>query len=255
MYSTLKNKTAVITGGANGIGLQIASRLGLEGVRIALLDRDREAANYQAAILRSKGVDVVYFTLDITDHPSVNLVFEKIGNFFGNHIDILVNSAGIAVTGSIEEISISDWEKTLSVNVTGCFLCSREVIPFMKEHGGKIINIASVAGKVGIPQMAAYCCSKSAVIGLTRQMAIDYAPKGICVNCVCPGTVAETNMGKKILNEDITLEEQQKRLSKYPIGRFAKVDEIASAVLFLASQESNFVCGTELVVDGGMTAI
>jgi NAD(P)-dependent dehydrogenase (short-subunit alcohol dehydrogenase family) len=250
-----RGKTAVITGGASGIGLEVAKRLGAEGVLIVLLDRDEAAANLQADVLRKTGIDVVCFTVDVADEVSVCRAFEKISKLFHSKIDILVNSAGIVATGSVEETSVAIWEKMLAVNVTGCFLCAREALPLMKAGGGKIINIASVAGKVGIPQMAAYCTSKAAVIGLTRQMAADYSSAGICINCVCPGTVAETEMGRQVISNDTTPEAKQKRLSKYPIGRLANTGEIASAVVFLATGESSFVCGAEFVIDGGMTAI
>jgi NAD(P)-dependent dehydrogenase (short-subunit alcohol dehydrogenase family) len=125
----------------------------------------------------------------------------------------------------------------------------------MKQHGGAIINFGSVAGMVGIPNMAAYCTSKAAVIGLTKQMAVDYSKMGIRVNCVCPGMIADTDMGRQILATDESEEMVKLRLSKYPIGRFGKSEEIVAAVLFLASDEASFVCGSAFTVDGAMTAL
>ncbi len=142
----------------------------------------------------------------------------------------------------------------MSVNVGSTFLCSRAVLPEMKDHGGVIINIASVAGLVGIPRMAAYCAAKAAVIGLTRQMAADYTALGIRVNCLCPGRVAGTAIDQEILRRDTTAETEAK-LAKYPIGRFGRPEEIAQAALFLASDEASFVSGAAFCVDGGMTAI
>ena len=142
----------------------------------------------------------------------------------------------------------------MAVNVTGTFLCSQAVLPYMKQQGGVIVNLASIAGLVGFPKMAAYCAAKAAVIGLTRQMAADYTALGIRVNCLCPGRVAGTELDRQILGRDTTSETQAK-LAKYPIGRFGRPEEIAQAALFLASDESSFVSGAAFCVDGGMTAI
>nr|BBD49885.1 (S)-2-Hydroxypropyl-CoM dehydrogenase (S-HPCDH) [Alteromonadaceae bacterium PE-TB08W] len=255
MNAQLKGKNAVITGAASGIGLESPWSLGTAGARVVLLDRDEAEVEAQAARLQEVGVDALWFAIDVAEEFSVNQAFEQVSKALSNRIDILVNSAGIAEVGSVEETTTMQWQKILSVNVTGSFLCARATLGMMKAYGGKIINIASVAGKVGIPRMAAYCTSKAAIIGLTRQMAADYSSMDIGVNCICPGTVAETGMGQTVLNEDATSEARNQRLSKYPIGRFASVSEIASAVLFLASHSSSFLCGSELVVDGGMTAI
>jgi NAD(P)-dependent dehydrogenase (short-subunit alcohol dehydrogenase family) len=143
----------------------------------------------------------------------------------------------------------------MAVNLNGTYLCSKYALPAMKQQGGAIINFGSVAGMVGIPNMAAYCTSKAAVIGLTKQMAVDYSKLGIRVNCICPGMIADTNMGQQILATDESEEMMIKRLSKYPIGRFGKPEEIVAAVLFLASDEASFVCGSAFTVDGGMTAL
>jgi NAD(P)-dependent dehydrogenase (short-subunit alcohol dehydrogenase family) len=142
----------------------------------------------------------------------------------------------------------------MAVNVTGTFLCSQAVLPLMKQGGGSIVNMASIAGLIGIPKMPAYCASKAAVIGLTRQMAADYTSRGIRVNCICPGRIAGTELDRWIMdtdNDEIT----RAKMDKYPIGRFGKPEEIAQAALFLASAESSFMSGSVLTVDGGMTAI
>jgi NAD(P)-dependent dehydrogenase (short-subunit alcohol dehydrogenase family) len=144
----------------------------------------------------------------------------------------------------------------MATNVGGTFLVSRAVVPGMlKRQSGAIINVGSVAGLAGIPSMAAYCAAKGAVVSLTRQMAADYSPHGIRVNCICPGTVADTLMGQSLLGSDTSPEIKARRLSKYPIGRFGKPNEIAAAAVFLASDAASFVTGAAFAVDGGMTAI
>jgi len=139
----------------------------------------------------------------------------------------LVNNAGAVDFGGVEETGLESWERVMAVNATGSFLCSKAALPHMKKEGGSIVNMASVAGLVGIPKMAAYCAAKAAVIGLTKQMAAEYTGQGIRVNCLCPGTVADTNMGRRILDTDTSPETLAKRLAKYPIGRFGEPKKIA----------------------------
>jgi NAD(P)-dependent dehydrogenase (short-subunit alcohol dehydrogenase family) len=166
----------------------------------------------------------------------------------------LVNNAGIAEFASLEESSHASFQRIMTVNVTGTFLCSKAALPLLKKSGGSIVNIASIAGIVGIPRMPAYCASKAAVIGLTRQMAVDYAGHGIRVNCVCPGRIAGTELDRWIIEQD-SEEATRAKLAKYPLGRFGKAEEIAETVLFLTSAEAAFITGTALTVDGGMTIV
>ncbi|MGZ8238076.1 MAG: SDR family NAD(P)-dependent oxidoreductase, partial [Methylobacter sp.] len=170
-------------------------------------------------------------------------------------LDILINNAGIADFGTVETTESDVWNEVIAVNLNGTYLCSKSALPAMKQHGGTIVNFGSVAGMVGIPNMAAYCTSKAAVIGLTKQMAVDYSKLGIRVNCICPGMIDDTDMGRQILATDESEQMMKLRLSKYPIGRFGKSEEIVAAVLFLASDEASFVCGSAFTVDGAMTAI
>ena len=255
MSDRFSGKHAAITGGAKGMGFEIARRLGLEGACLALMDVDEAALSIATQILRADGIDVKAYHLDVTDPVDVAQIFALLIEHFSGKLDILVNNAGIADFGSVENTEPLAWERVISVNLTGTYLCSKSAIPAMKKSGGAIINFGSIAGLVGIPHMAAYCASKAAVIGLTKQMAIDYISQGIRVNCICPGMIADTDMGRQILGTDESDEMMKKRLSKYPIGRFGKPEEIAAAVLFLASDEASFVCGSAFTVDGGMTAL
>jgi NAD(P)-dependent dehydrogenase (short-subunit alcohol dehydrogenase family) len=255
MKNRFTGKHAAITGGANGMGFEIAKRLGLEGASLAIMDIDEAALVNATRTLSADGIDVKAYLLDVTDPKNVALTFALLIEHFSGTLDILVNNAGIADFGSVENTETEAWNRVLAVNLTGTYLCSKSAIPALKKSGGTIINFGSVAGLVGIPNMAAYCASKAAVIGLTKQMAIDYISQGIRVNCICPGMIADTGMGRQILGTDRSDEAMNLRLGKYPIGRFGKPEEIAAAVLFLASDEAGFVCGSAFTVDGGMTAL
>lgn len=256
MSNRFNNKNAIITGAAGGIGLQTARMFGLEGARVCIMDINAEAANFAADNLRNEGVSAFSIQLDVTDETAVEAAFSRAVEKFSGQVDILVNNAGIADFGSVETTATETWRRIMDVNVTATFFCSRAVLPAMRKNGGgAIVNFGSVAGHAGINNMAAYCTAKAAVIGLTKQMAAQYATEGIRVNCVSPGTVAATAMGHQLLGSDTSEEAMQRRLSKYPVGRFGEPEEIARAVLFLASDEASFCYGSDFIVDGGMTSI
>jgi NAD(P)-dependent dehydrogenase (short-subunit alcohol dehydrogenase family) len=255
MSNRFTGKHAAVTGGAKGMGFEIARCLGLEGAYLAIMDVDEAALSNASQTLSADGIDVKAYRLDVTNPEDVAKNFALLIEHFSGKLDILVNNAGIADFGSVENTGPVAWDRVIAVNLNGTYLCSRSAIPAMKKSGGTIINFGSVAGFVGIPNMAAYCASKAAVIGLTKQMAVDYSSQGIRVNCVCPGMIADTDMGRQILGTDLSEDASKKRLSKYPIGRFGKPEEIVAAVLFLASDEASFVCGSAFTVDGGMTAM
>lgn len=249
-----QGKQTVITGGATGMGYDIARRLGMEGASLAILDINKDALSDATQALRADGVDVNAYQVDISNPDEVADTFSRLIADFNRTLDILINNAGIADFGTVETTKPEVWNKVMAVNVNGTYLCSKSALPAMKHRDGAIINFGSVAGMVGIPNMAAYCASKAAVIGLTKQMAVDYSRLGIRVNCICPGMIADTDMGRQILATDGSEEMMKLRLSKYPIGRFGKSEEIVAAVLFLASNEASFVCGSTFTVDGAMTA-
>jgi len=250
-----QGKQAVITGGATGMGYDIARRLGMEGASLAILDINKNALSDASKALRADGLTVNAYQADIANPDEVADTFARLSADFNGKLDILINNAGIADFGSVETTEFDAWNKVMAVNVNGTYLCSKFALPAMQHRGATIINFGSIAGMVGIPNMAAYCTSKAAVIGLTKQMAVDYSKWGIRVNCICPGMIADTDMGRRILATDGSEEMMSKRLSKYPIGRFGKSEEIVAAVLFLASDEASFVCGSAFTVDGAMTAL
>ncbi len=254
MTGRLANKNAIITGGGAGIGLAIARLFGIEGASVSILERDEARANQTEAELRREGIDAVAYYVDVADAKGVAEAFKQIVARCAGVIHVLVNNAGIAEFANVEEATLASWERIMAVNVSGTFLCSQAALPYMKSAGGAIVNIASIAGQIGIPKMPAYCASKAAVIGLTRQMAVDYTGFGIRVNCLCPGRIAGTELDRWIMADDSD-EATQAKLAKYPIGRFGHPEEIAQAALFLASDESSFVSGASLCIDGGMTAL
>lgn len=254
MAARLANKNVVITGAGSGIGFEMARLFGREGARVSIIERDGTLAEKAEAELRKEGMEAVAFCVDVTDAQGIAESFGKIMSRYAGMVHVLVNNAGIADFGSVEGATLDSWERVMAVNVTGTFLCSQAVLSQMKQHGGAIINVASIAGLVGIPRMAAYCAAKAAIIGLTKQMAADYTALGIRVNCLCPGRVVGTALDRQILERD-TSAGTQTRLAKYPIGRFGRPEEIAQAALFLASDEASFVSGAAFCVDGGMTAI
>jgi NAD(P)-dependent dehydrogenase (short-subunit alcohol dehydrogenase family) len=222
-------KIAVVTGGSSGIGQAVARRLSDGGAQVVVASR-------------SEG-----HRTDVSDEESVRALFEAVGP----ELHILVNSAGVlASTDRTPDIALEDWEQAFAVNARGTFLCCKHALPLMKP-GAAIVNVASVAGMVGVPGRAAYGASKGAVIAFTRALAIDHVKDGVRVNCVCPGTI-DTPWIDRVVDE--LGESRDALVARQPLGRLGSADEIAEAVAYLASDRAGFTTGSQLVVDGGMTA-
>lgn len=242
---SLAGKVAIITGAASGIGSAIADMFAEKGARVAVLDMLADQASEKAAEL---GVSHAAFAVNVTDSASVNEAVSAANDHFGR-IDILVNSAGVVALAPAEEVTDSDWDKQISVNLTGTFNVARAVGNIMLAQGsGKIINLASQAGSIALDQHAAYCASKWGVIGLTKVLASEWAGRGVTANSISP-TVVLTELGKKAWAGEKG--EAMKKL--IPTGRFALPEEIAATALFLASPASDMINGADLVIDGGYT--
>jgi NAD(P)-dependent dehydrogenase (short-subunit alcohol dehydrogenase family) len=238
-----KGRTAAVTGGAAGIGLAVARRLAASGARVALWDRDeRMLADAKAAL----GGGTLTFTLDVTDSEAVARVVQSTAEACGG-IDALVCSAGI--TGPnvpLADYPVDAWKQVFDVNVHGVFLCNRAVVPVMRNKDyGRIVNIASVAGKEGNPNASAYSASKAAVIGLTKSLGKELAKTGIRANCVTPAAV------RTAIFDQMSQQHIDFMLSKIPLGRFGTVDEIAAMVCWLASEDCSFSTGAVFDLSGG----
>jgi NAD(P)-dependent dehydrogenase (short-subunit alcohol dehydrogenase family) len=244
LYS-LREKVAVVTGGASGIGAAIARAFAGEGARVCIVDRDEQEATERACELGEGCASVV---CDVSDEKATTEAVDGIIASFGQ-IDILVNNAGVSFLGPAEELALAAWNATLAVNLSGPFLMSQAVGRHMLTVGkGKIINIASQAGTVALQGHAAYCASKAGLLGLTRVMACEWAGRGVTVNAISP-TVVLTELGRRAWAGP----KGDAMKAMIPTGRFATPEEVAAAALFLASEASNMINGADIVVDGGYT--
>lgn len=243
---SLDGKSALVTGGASGIGWAICQLFAAKGARVAIADLNVEAATQRAAALGSR---TAAYELDVTDPASVTAAVDRVAGDFGR-IDVLVNSAGIGPLAPAEELGLDIWDPTLAVNLRGTFLVAQAVGRLMLANGGgSIINLASQAASAALEKHAAYCASKAGVIGLTRVLAYEWGGRGVRANTISP-TVVLTELGRYAWSGP----EGDAFKKLIPAGRFAEPEEIAATALFLASDSSLMINGADIPVDGGFLA-
>ena len=241
----LQDKVAVITGGASGIGAATAKLFVENGAKVVLVDLNEEKGHAFEAELKAAGAEAIFVKANITSEEDVQNIFAKTIEAFGK-LDVVFNNAGIGRVTPTEDLAYSEWRNTVNVDLDGVFLVAQAAIrQMLKAGGGTIVNTASMYGWVGSPGSAAYNAAKGGVINLTRSLALEYATRGIRVNALCPG----------FIDTPIIPEESKETLrSITPMQRLGQAEEMAKAVLFMASDDSSFMTGNTLTVDGGYTA-
>jgi NAD(P)-dependent dehydrogenase (short-subunit alcohol dehydrogenase family) len=251
----LDDKVAIITGGNSGIGKATAVLFAQEGARICITGRDEERCRELVAEIKKRGGQAIYTIADVRFPEECKKTVEAALEEFGK-VDILFNNAGVYFSDNAIDCSEEEWDLTIDINLKGTFLMSKFVLPSMIEQGsGVIINNGSGWGIVGGNNAVSYCASKGGVVLLTKAMAIDHARQGIRVNCLCPGDVRTPMLDEYAKTQGLTWEEYHARaVVNRPMGRMGTSEEIAKAALFLASDDSAFMTGSNLVVDGGGTA-
>lgn len=251
---TLENKVALVTGAGSGIGAAIAETFARAQAFVFVIDRDEKSGRQLAEHIRSLNSRAEFIHLDVSVEQQCQSVADHVIRT-QSRLDILVNNAGIGHVGTILQTTGADLDRLYSVNVRGVFNMAKVFLPGMLERkSGNIINLASIGGVVGIRDRLAYCTTKFAVVGFTKSLALDHATEGIRCNCICPGRV-ETPFVKARLREYPDPEKAYREMAaSQAMGRMARPDEIASAALYLASDESAFMTGTAFVIDGGLSA-
>jgi NAD(P)-dependent dehydrogenase (short-subunit alcohol dehydrogenase family) len=247
----IDGKVALVTGGARGLGLTMATALAEAGAEVALSGRSAEACEEAAkGITAATGRRAGGFAADVTKLADVERLKTEVEAELGP-VDILVNNAGINIRGPIQQLSEADWDAVIDTNLKGPFLCARAFGPRMVERGwGRVVNLGSVLGFIALPGRAPYASSKAGIVNLTRVLALEWAGTGVTANAICPGAFG-TEMNRSLLDDPVKYKEF---VAQIPMGRWGEVDELAGAVVFLASGASSYVTGTSIVVDGGWIA-
>ena len=254
----LNERVSIVTGSAGGIGRAIALAMAEAGARVVVSDVRADQGEATVTAIEAAGGEAIFVACDVSNADQVSQLVTASLEHFGR-LDMLVNNAGISGGSSlVHELELETWDRVMAVNLRGPFLCAKHAIPHLISSGGTIINIASTYGLIGAPLAPAYCASKAGVINLTRQLAVDYGPHKIRVNAICPGYV-DTDMGGFRANlppeqSAAANARREANAALQPIGRQAQALEIARVAVFLASDESSFMTGSILTVDGGCTA-
>src|SRR2546426_1968621 len=247
----LEGKTGLITGASKGRGKAMALALGGAGARLALVSRNLEQLEAVAAEARREGGEARAFPADVAREDEVARLEREVATAFGRGLHILVNNAGINLRKALTDFTLEEWRRVMDTNVTSVFLMCRAFVPHMKGNGyGRILNLTSIMSRVSLPGRAAYSASKSALLGLTRALALELAPESITVNGISPGPFA-TEMNTALMQDP---EVNQQFISKIPLGRWGRVEEVGRLALYLCSEEAGFITGTDILIDGGWCA-
>jgi NAD(P)-dependent dehydrogenase (short-subunit alcohol dehydrogenase family) len=253
----LTGKVAVITGGSSGIGRATCLLFASEGAKVVLGDLDEKGGNETVEMIKKAGGQATFTRCDVTKESDVKDLFEKAVAAYGT-VDVLFSNAGIEMVRTVDTTTEADWNRIMDINVKGVFYCAKHAVPIMKKNaaGGSIINAGSIAGVISTPMNIAYCASKGAVVNMTRAMAVEFAPFKIRVNATCPAGIITPMMNREIEAYGKPREQSMREwVAAHPIGRMGGPEEVAKAVLFLASDDSSFTTGSLLMVDGGYTAV
>jgi len=248
--SKLTGKTALITGASKGLGKAIALALAEAGARVVLASRNLELLNETADAVRKLGGEADVFPTDVSDEAQVRRLEKAVAETVGK-VQILVNNAGMNIRKPVTDFTYAEWRQVMDTNVDGVFLMCRSFVPQMRGQGyGRIINLTSIMSHVGLPGRTAYAASKSALLGFTRALALELAPEKITVNGLSPGPVATEMNTPLIQNPELN----QQFISRIPLGRWGKVEEVGQLAAYLCSEEAAFITGTDILIDGGWTA-
>jgi NAD(P)-dependent dehydrogenase (short-subunit alcohol dehydrogenase family) len=246
----LEGKAALITGASKGLGRAMALALADAGARLALVSRNLELLNETAGAVRQLGAEAAVFAADVTDETQVLRLEKAVAGRFGK-VQILVNNAGMNLRKPVTDFTLAEWRQVMDTNLNSVFLMCRSFVPQMRGQGyGRILNLTSIMSHVALPGRTAYAASKAGLLGFTRALALELAPEKITVNGISPGPVA-TEMNAPLIQDP---ELNQQFISRIPLGRWGKVEEIGHLAVYLCSEDAGFITGTDILIDGGWTA-
>lgn len=248
----MKDKVALVTGAAAGIGRATAILFAKKNINVVISDVDEEGLQKTADLIKEQGGEVLSITADISKTAEVEKMVNKTLDHFGR-LDYACNNAGIeGPMATTAEYTEEDWDRVLNINLRGQWLCMKYEIPVMLENGGSIVNVSSILGKVGLANTPAYTAAKHGLIGLTKTAALEYSEQGIRINAVCPGFIETPMLERAGITTDKATKEQT--ISLHPIGRLGESEEVAEAIVWIASERASFISGHSLMVDGGYIA-